>query len=211
MQRSPLLRCLVTATRVLSAATLVFAFSATHGSAQQQDDDRQIAPPLQRDAPRRGANRQPRGESVQPLPAQFPDASIPAGLLPTDFAKDEFDAGVAVIPGRIRADDWPAFDFYWEASQLSHYPAYFEDVMLERHGQASHPLAQPFLSAARFCTDTAILPYNMGLDPHDRPISTLGHYRLGSEAPAVFQVPPLQLDAAVFQGAAAAGLIFLIP
>ena len=135
MQRSPLLRCLVTATRVLSAATLVFAFSAAHGIAQQQGDDRQIAPPLQRGDSRRGANRQPvyqrRGESVQPLPAQFPDAGIPPGLLPTDFAKDEFDACAAIIPGRVRAADWPAFDFYWEASQLSHYPAYFEDVMLE--------------------------------------------------------------------------------
>lgn len=101
--------------------------------------------------------------------------------------------------------------FNWEAPQSVTYPLYFEDAPLERYGQTVSPIAQPFISGARFFATIPILPYKMALD---RPLEVkylLGYYRPGSCAPFVRERLPVRADAVVFQGLVVTGLVFLIP
>jgi hypothetical protein len=88
---------------------------------------------------------------------------------------------------------------------------YFEDAMLERHGQTRHPLVQPVASGTRFFLTFPVLPYAMTVNPPRPARSALGHYRPGSGAPLLRQRPPLQTDAGLVEAGTWVGLIFLIP
>ena len=147
---------------------------------------------------------------AMPESLQFPNTELKEGLVPMDVAQELFDRGAGQPPA-TRGDDWLVTQYQWEAPGICHRPLYFEDVMLERHGHGCHPLVDPGLSAGRFFLTIPALPYRMWQDPSYRVASTLGHFRAGSPAPAVYQLPPWDTGAAAFSAGVATGIIFVVP
>lgn len=146
--------------------------------------------------------------AMTPTNYDLPDLRHDPGLIPPD-------ATAGLFTQRVRFDEvdhkLAARQFEWRSSGLFHRPLYFEDVMLERHGHARHPLVQPWASGTRFFLTFPILAYKMQLDPVHKEISALGHYRPGSPAPHVLQRPRFRWDAAVVEAGVMTGLIFLVP
>ena len=101
--------------------------------------------------------------------------------------------------------------FQWHASNLHHYPLYFEDPNLERYGHTHHPLFQPFISTTRMGLQLVGLPYQMTIDPVCKPVYTLGWYRPGECAPKqVYQIP-WNTKAAINQAGVTTGAFFALP
>lgn len=101
--------------------------------------------------------------------------------------------------------------FQWKAAALCTKGAYFEDVQLERYGHSVCPALEPVISGARFFLTVPMLPYKMGLQTPDECVYTLGHYRAGSCAPHMLDPFPISVRAMLFEGAAVAGAVALIP
>ena len=109
----------------------------------------------------------------------------------------------------VRPERTP-IEFHWMASNLHHYPLYFEDPALERYGHAYHPLIQPFASAGRMTTQLLGLPYQMAIDPIHRKRYSLGWIRPGDCAPKLKYRIPLNKKAALVEAAAiTAGAVIL--
>ena len=100
---------------------------------------------------------------------------------------------------------------YWQASQVSHNPLYFEDSGLERSGHSFSEAVQPFVSVGKFGAQIVALPYSIALDPVWKRETPLGHYRPGECAPKRHLALPINGRAAVVAGAAYTGIIYLIP
>lgn len=100
---------------------------------------------------------------------------------------------------------------YWQASQVSHNPLYFEDSGLERSGHSFSEAVQPFVSVGKFGVQVAAIPYSIALDPVWKRETPLGHYRPGECAPKRHLALPINGRAAVVAGAAYTGIIYLIP
>jgi hypothetical protein len=149
-------------------------------------------------------------QGMMPLSPELPSTTPPTGMLPPDASAGLFDKRVD-RPMHVRGSKWEKQVFCWTASELRHQPVYFEDTMLERHGQTRHPLIQPMVSGAKFFTTFPLLPYAMTINPPRRTTSTLGDFRPGSSAPMLLQRPPLQLDAGTVEAGAIVGLILLVP
>ena len=115
--------------------------------------------------------------------------------------------GQGVYPPR----QFPGFIYQWEASNMYHYPLYFEDPALERYGHTRGCISQPVASIARFGTQLVFLPYQMTLDPVCTPMYTLGWYRPGDCAPKLHYQPPLNGTAALVEVGVVTGLFFAIP
>lgn len=134
---------------------------------------------------------------------------IQAESLPPDCSTSLF--ATQVTNPRTLREHWPQVEFNWAATEFYHQPLYFEDIPLERYGQAYHPLVQPWLSGARFFATFPIVPYKMGIDrTHDR-IYSLGYYRPGSPSPCVRQRLPFEWDAATLESAVWLALVFALP
>ena len=101
--------------------------------------------------------------------------------------------------------------YRWKASDLYHYPLYFEDPPLERYGHTHHELLQPFISAQRFGTQLIGLPYQMAIDPILKKTYTLGWYRPGEPAPMLLYQVPWNAEAAAVQAGVMTGMFFLVP
>lgn len=149
-------------------------------------------------------------QGLQPLSAALPDITPRTGIRPPDASAGVFDAREMSYAAH-RGGGWAPIRYNWAASELRHRPLYFEDAMLERHGQTRHPVLQPMASGARFFLTIPVLPYAMVVDPPRPAQSTLGYFRPGSAAPCLLQRPPLQADAGVVEAGVWVGLIFLIP
>ncbi len=109
----------------------------------------------------------------------------------------------------VRPERTP-IEFHWMASNLHHYPLYFEDPALERYGHSYHPLIQPFASAGRMTTQLLGLPYQMAIDPIHRRRYSLGWIRPGDCAPKLKYRLPLNKKAALVEAAAiTAGAVIL--
>lgn len=147
---------------------------------------------------------------LAPLAAELPDTTPREGLLPPDAAESIFDRQTAGSP-QFRGGDWQKQTVCWKASELRHRPVYFEDTMLERHGQTRRPAVQTALSGARFFGTFPVLPYAMTVEPAGVATSTLGHFRPGSPVPLLRQRPPLQASAGLIEAGTVVGLIFLVP
>ncbi len=100
--------------------------------------------------------------NIEPTEGRLPERFSPP-ITPTDQQK-------------IISDDkrWQGLAYHWEATALRRRPAYFEDVLLERHGLSRHPLVQPAWSAAKFYATFPLLPYKMFVEPPGSTIYTLG-------------------------------------
>ncbi|MCH9652535.1 MAG: hypothetical protein K0U86_08975 [Planctomycetes bacterium] len=101
--------------------------------------------------------------------------------------------------------------YTWEASNLNYNPLYFEDPNLERYGNSRKDLVQPFVSMGRFTGQLLALPYQMSIDPLRKRIYPLGYYRPGEYTPKRTSGIPWNTKAAVTQGLAVTGLVFLLP
>lgn len=99
----------------------------------------------------------------------------------------------------------------WCPSAIRHKPTYFEDTMLERHGQERYPCVQSLASGVRFFGTLPVLPYLMTLHPPACDVYNLGHFRPGTSAPCLFERPPYDARALGVQTAATAGAILVIP
>ncbi len=143
-----------------------------------------------------------RSELERPLNEVKLSLDAPPGLLPLEcpLFEDQFE-------GR----SWPELVFHWKASALCHKPLYFEEVALERYGHSHGPLVQPFISGAHFFGRIVALPYQMGLRHPAECVYPLGYYRPGSCAPKLLYPLPISFRGALYEGAAATGLVFLLP
>ncbi len=101
--------------------------------------------------------------------------------------------------------------FAWTASGLCHKPLYFEEVQAERYGHTIGLLNQPFLSAAHFFCNTAVLPYKMGMRPPQECVYPLGRYRAGSYAPRYIPAVPISIRGALVQAGGVLAAVFVLP
>lgn len=104
----------------------------------------------------------------------------------------------------------------WAAPAFYTNPLYFEQPNVERYGHYvgicdGDNLTQSAISAAHFFVCVPVLPYKIGAECPTECNYTLGSYRPGSCNPHQLVKPPLSLRGLVFEGAAATGLVFLLP
>jgi hypothetical protein len=104
---------------------------------------------------------------------------------------------------------FPSLDYRWEATNVWHYPLYFEDTELERYGHSRPFFVQPFVSAARFSGQFLLFPYRASLLPPWKRDYELGHYRPGRCVPYRYEVLPWNRSAAVWQAGVTTGAFFL--
>lgn len=104
---------------------------------------------------------------------------------------------------------------YWQASLIQHYPLYFEDAMLERHGHThcwrGWEVTQSLVSGAKFFGTITMLPYLRTLQPKHECVYALGHYRAGSAAPCLRSSVPYDRSAAIVESGSAAALFWGAP
>ncbi|HBE71955.1 MAG TPA: hypothetical protein DDW52_27765 [Planctomycetaceae bacterium] len=100
---------------------------------------------------------------------------------------------------------------HWAPASICHYPLYFEDVMLERHGHQSHPCLQPLISGTKFFVGLPLAPYKQALWGPAESVYSLGHYRTGSPAPALRQRLPWDRNAAAVEALSLGGLFWAAP
>lgn len=168
--------------------------------------------------------------SVQPIESPQADVSAAPGsqraLPPHDDADviarvmarpqpemppaSQLDADEALGHGPGTTRLWGTSVSAWEAPAFCHRPLYFEDENLERHGR-SLGLLQPAASTAHFAGRTLAWPYLAGAYPPHECIYTLGRERPGSCAAYRMYRPPVSVRGAIYEGAAAAGLSFIVP
>jgi hypothetical protein len=150
-------------------------------------------------------------ETLKSISRSAPRIQPTDGSLPPDCAVVSLPTPPTVHMGFGQTRGWPQEEYTWTAPGLGHKPIYFEDLPLERYGQARGPLVQPLVSHARFFGVLPTLPYRMALDPPNVPICTVGYDRPGNCVPYVRERLPFSPRAAVAQTATVAGLILLIP
>lgn len=113
-------------------------------------------------------------------------------------------------PGEPRRMGEPIL-YQWHASNMYHYPLYFEDPSIERYGHTHVNYFQPVVSVARFGVQLVGLPYQMTIDPVWKRRYTLGWYRPGECAPKQYGQIPWNTKAAINQAGVTTGLWFAFP
>lgn len=164
------------------------------------------------------ATLQPSQQPASPI-RKIPELIVPntnlqgigTGVLPPDVLKDYQLKEMALPVGVTRDGDWTELCACWQASGICHMPLYFEEPMLERHGQQRYPCLQPMISGVRFIGNIAMLPYYMQLDRPWEEQSVLGSYRPGTSAPALYHRPPYRADAVTAEGLATAAIFIAVP
>jgi hypothetical protein len=104
-----------------------------------------------------------------------------AGDLPPDLAQARFDSASLNADARLRRD-WPGYAYFWQASNLSYRPLYFEEPRVERYGARGRLLTQPVISGAHFFSAVPALPLKMAMQPPWRCVYPLGYARPGSDS-----------------------------
>jgi hypothetical protein len=146
--------------------------------------------------------------SIQPFVDYEPETTQIDQQIDSDLiAPSEVNLGNET-PGRRQME--PIL-YQWHASNLYHYPLYFEDPQLERYGHTFENYMQPFASVGRFGVQLAGLPYQMTIDPIWKRRYTLGWYRPGDVAPKQVHQIPWNTKAAINQAAVTTGLGFVFP
>jgi len=126
-------------------------------------------------------------------------------------AGEDFPFECRLDAGQHELRQWPQITYNWKAAALCHKPLYFEQVHLERYGHSWGPYVQPIMSGVHFFGTVPLLPYKMGIRTPTECVYTLGYYRPGSCAPYLIDPVPFTWRAALFQGATATALPFIIP
>ncbi|MGN6135105.1 MAG: hypothetical protein ACTHOU_11440, partial [Aureliella sp.] len=131
-------------------------------------------------------------------------------VLPEDEAAKQA-AGVLPLPGGEERG-LGYLVYRWQSANICHGPLYFEEPMLERHGQRiCPPILQPAVSGGKFYTSVFLLPYKATLWPVGETRYTLGHFRPGSPAPLLKDTLPWSPRAAAVQGAFLTGAVVGLP
>jgi len=124
---------------------------------------------------------------------------------------EDIPFGCGLGAERFAPRSWPEITYLWKASALCHKPLRFEQTQLERYGHDCGPVLQPIVSGAHFFATLPLLPYSMGIESPNECIYTLGYYRPGSCAPYMIPAFPFTWRAALYEGAAWTGGVFLFP
>ena len=131
-------------------------------------------------------------------------------LIPLDEAAKEVAAILPLPNGEDRALSY--LTYRWQSANICHWPLYFEEPMLERHGQQICPTyLQPAVSGTKFFSNILLYPYKATLQPALESRYTLGHFRPGSPAPLLKDTLPWSPRAAAVQGMATAGVFVGLP
>ena len=147
-------------------------------------------------------------------PPSIATGDIGNGSIPKGFAEGDRVASMPLPQsGMQRPIDsaWAWSTKYWAAPNTFSNPRYFEDRMLERHGQTRWGYLQPFASGARFFTTIPMLPYKATIEPPCECQYTLGYLRAGSCTPAYIERPPWDRRAILAESAAVAGGMLIFP
>ena len=138
--------------------------------------------------------------------------STPGRRTPQDYREEQV-AQVMPLPevATQRGIPWNWTVVNWAAADTFSNPRYFEDRMLERHGQECRWHLQPLASGSRFFLTVPMLPYLMTVSNPCECEYTLGYYRSGSCSPALKQRPPYERNAMIVEGLVASGLIIGFP
>jgi hypothetical protein len=136
-------------------------------------------------------------------------ANVGIGNVPDDVSAQRAAVAVALPDGYTRAAPFKCV--HWRPSCISHFPLYFEDAMLERHGHKRFGHLQPLVSGVKFFTTIPLLPYLKTLRPCYEEHYVLGHYRPGSVAPCLRDHLPYDTHAAVVETMAAASFFWAAP
>ena len=165
-------------------------------------------------APQSPSDRETTSQAIrnenQPIDQLTTDIRPPAGRLPANAAAETFGREGVLWHSPDASRPWMGGVYQWEPSALCHYPLYFEEINVERHGHRV-PVVQPVISAAHFFATVPALPFLMALDPPHRPIYALGHCRPGDlEACPIRRIPVL-LTPSVVEAAVIVALCFAIP
>ncbi len=149
-------------------------------------------------------------------------------LLNRTLADINLDIAVAGVPGEdfpvscdiethqipingYRLGQQEPLNFAWTASGLCHKPLYFRELQAERYGHTIGPISQPFLSAAHFFCNAAVLPYKMGMRPPQECVYALGHNWPGDPAPRYLPAVPISLRGGIMQAGAVLGAVYVLP
>ena len=168
------------------------------------------------------AKKEPRSagaESLTPIQNRPLNKSVSAinismeGIGTGDIPKAVTDGETLIVALPTGYDRGATFKpTHWRASNICHYPLYFEDAMLERHGHTRYGYhLQPLVSGAKFFTTLSLLPYLKTLQPTCRSRYALGHYRPGSCAPVLRDTIPWDKRAALVESASAAAFFWAAP
>lgn len=142
----------------------------------------------------------------------LPDGQGDGARHPETFVQ-QFGEFTEPLPesGTDRSADWEWSWCRWSAANTFSNPRYFEDRMLERHGQECVAGLQPLVSGARFFGAVPMLPYLWTISDPCEVEYTLGHYPAGQYVPIMMQRPPYENRAVVAEAGAAAGVIIGFP
>ena len=144
---------------------------------------------------------------ILPYDDYRPEMKVETGIDPTLKAPQEVELSQEMTQPR----QMDAILYQWQASNLYHYPLYFEDPSLERYGHAHDELVQPFVSMGQFGLQLVGLPYQMTIDPVCKKRYALGWFRPGECAPKQVKQIPWNTKAAINQTAATTGMWFALP
>ena len=142
----------------------------------------------------------------------LPDGQDDGDRYPETFVQ-QFGQFSEALPetGTQRSTDWHWSLSQWAAANTFSNPRYFEDRMLERHGQQQFGCLQPLASGARFFGTVPMLPYLWTVsDPCDCEY-TLGYFHAGECVPIMMQRPPYENRAVIVETGAAAAVIIGLP
>lgn len=157
--------------------------------------------------PVQGPERTVPSQERPTTPIQLPSLSVPDisldhignGKIPEDWVEGRLPA---TIPLPFGPDRQLAMSYSlktWTAPVFCHQPLYFEDTMLERHGQERFPHLTPLISGVRFYTGILTTPYMVHLHRPLEDVCNTGHYRPGSAAPGLRERAPYDAGALRFQ------------
>ncbi len=136
-------------------------------------------------------------------------AGLGTGILPDDAYDRQASEQFALPDGYARGAAFQCV--HWRPSNICHYPLYFEDAMLERHGHQRFGTLQPLASGVKFFTTLSLIPYLATLQPACEPRYALGHFRAGSRAPRLRDSLPWDRRAAVVESLSVASFFWAAP
>ncbi len=134
---------------------------------------------------------------------------IGTGVLPDDTAAKRAPPSMGLLDGQSRGI--VSQQVNWRPANICHFPLYFEDAMLERHGHVRWGHAQPLVSGTKFLTTIPLLPYLKTMHPPCELRYSLGHFRPGSCAPALKDHLPWDQRAATVEAVSLGAFFWAAP
>jgi hypothetical protein len=122
----------------------------------------------------------------------------------------EFPEEAPLTVEKYLARDWPCRSMIVEPNYVCYGRMYFEDLNSERYGW-DLGFIQPFVSAALFYKDLALLPYHFGSDPCRVCECNAGYCLPGDPVPYLCYPPELSVSGAFTEAAVIGGLMAIFP